>query len=132
MSALEPCCARLACGWALGCSHGMPWADDVWLGLLAVGLAWALRACCDAERHSQRFKPAGPCCRRFKSSLALNEAVTLGHLQEGKKTLLGSLGALFGSGAGEGADPAAAAKRADLFIALNASTVGVLAFWVWV
>ncbi|GAB4822300.1 hypothetical protein N2152v2_009346 [Parachlorella kessleri] len=60
--------------------------------------------------------------KMFKGSLALCQAISMGHLQEGRKTLLGSLGALFG-GSNEGDDPAAAAKGADIFIALNASAV---------
>lgn len=54
--------------------------------------------------------PPLPHAPRFKSSLTLSDAVSLGHLQEGKKTLLGSLGSLFGGG-DDGGDPAAGAKQ---------------------
>lgn len=51
----------------------------------------------------------------------------MGHLTEGKRSLLSGLGSFFGGGAAAAAaalgDPQAAARRADVFIALNASTV---------
>ena len=50
--------------------------------------------------------------------------VTIGHFREGRQSLLGSLSSLLGGGGGGGgSDPAAAAQRADIFVALNASTV---------
>ena len=49
-------------------------------------------------------------------------------MQEGRKTFLGSLGSLFGGGGDEGGNPADAAKGADIFLALNASTVRAIYF----
>lgn len=57
--------------------------------------------------------------------MSLSDGVSLGHLQEGKQTFMSSFSALF-SGGDETGDPAGAAASADLFIALNASTVELL------
>ena len=47
----------------------------------------------------------------------------MGHFREGRQSLLGAFSSLLGGGGGGGSDPAAAAQKADIFIALNASTV---------
>ncbi|PRW60675.1 LOW PSII ACCUMULATION chloroplastic [Chlorella sorokiniana] len=60
----------------------------------------------------------------FKAALDTAEGtVTMGHFREGRQSLLGAFSSLLGGGGGGGSDPAAAAQKADIFIALNASTV---------
>lgn len=55
---------------------------------------------------------------RFKAALEASPGVSMGHFREGRPSLLGQL---FGGGGRP--DPVAAAQAADVFIALNASTV---------
>ncbi|PSC74905.1 LOW PSII ACCUMULATION chloroplastic [Micractinium conductrix] len=58
----------------------------------------------------------------FKSALATSEGVSMGHFREGRQTLLTSL--FFSAGGTSGkVDLPAEAQRADIFLALNASTV---------
>lgn len=60
----------------------------------------------------------------FKATLDLSEGVTLGHLFESRATLYSGFNSLFlGKGTGGGYTPATAAEKADVFIAINASTV---------
>jgi hypothetical protein len=66
-----------------------------------------------------------PSYRRFKSAFQLSEGVTLGHLQEGKQTLMSGLTSFFSRGDDSG-DPAKCAEDTDIFVALNASTVELL------
>ncbi|KAL4447447.1 hypothetical protein ABPG75_004666 [Micractinium tetrahymenae] len=54
----------------------------------------------------------------FKAALEASEGVSMGHFREGRPSLLGQL---FGGGGRP--DPVAAAQGADVFLALNASTV---------
>lgn len=80
--------------------------------------------------HPHKLAHPASAFYRFKSSLALSDGVSLGHMGEGRTSLLGGLGKLFvygGADAGaEPGDPAGASKKAEVFLALNASTVGVL------
>jgi hypothetical protein len=62
----------------------------------------------------------------FKSALALSDGVSLGHLWEGRETLLTGIAALFAGAPGSappGVGPSEMAAKADVFIAVNASTV---------
>lgn len=67
---------------------------------------------------------------RFKSALENTEGVTLGHFMEGKPGALSGLTAFF-RGPVEG-DPGAGAAAADLFLALNASTIELADFETYV
>ena len=69
--------------------------------------------------------------RRFTAALASADGqVTMGHFREGRKSLMGAVAGLF-AGAASAVDPAAqrrgdaaaAAQKADVFLAINASTI---------
>lgn len=62
--------------------------------------------------------------KMFRASLELSPGVTMGYLNEGRKGLLGALGSMFSTNDDlPDYDPKEAARKADVFIAINASTV---------
>lgn len=62
--------------------------------------------------------------KMFRSSLELSPGVTMGYLNEGKKGLMGALGSLFSTNDDlPDYDPQEAARKADVFMTINASTV---------
>lgn len=90
-----------------------------------------------SDRHHPHQCPA---VYRFKAAIDTAEGkVTMGHFREGRPTLMGALSNLF-SGAASAVnpadvrrgDPAVAAQKADIFLALNASTVELADLGKWV
>jgi hypothetical protein len=75
-------------------------------------------------RPPSRYLHTGIGCCRFKPSLELAEGITLGHLQERSKGLFSGLSGLFGLPAAPQLEgPAEDGARADMYIAVNASTI---------
>ena len=60
---------------------------------------------------------------RFRASLELTDGLSMGYLKEGRRGVMSLMG-LFRAADAEGAiPPAEAATRADIFLAVNASSV---------
>ena len=61
---------------------------------------------------------------RFKSALELSDGmISMGYLSEGRKGFMGGLSKMFGNQDNAVASPGEAAAKADIYIAVNASTI---------
>lgn len=66
------------------------------------------------------------CCHRFKATLDIADGITMGHLKENSKGVFSSFN-LFGSVPDTDAETLSlAARKADVFIVVNASTIELL------
>ena len=61
--------------------------------------------------------------RRFRASLELIDGVSMGYLKEGRRSVVSLMGLWRGESAEGAVPPAEAAARADVFLAINASSV---------
>jgi hypothetical protein len=73
--------------------------------------------------HPPPLEPLRSCIYRFKATLEASEGVSMGHFREGRPSLLSAFGTFLSGGQRQGEGPQAAAQRAEVFIAINASTV---------
>ncbi|KAI3429268.1 hypothetical protein D9Q98_005365 [Chlorella vulgaris] len=59
----------------------------------------------------------------FKAALAASDGVTMGHFREGRPSLIAKFDSILWGPQSKNEGPQAAAEKADIFIAINASTV---------